>query len=94
MTTCWVPREGLLPVWVDFNRRGGDTVYLDLPATEADLRRLGIELVEGVVLNVWDADGNDFGERDDLVATGVVEWDSQRCAWFLRITRRSHESQE
>ena len=31
---------------------------------------------------------------DDLLATGVVEWDSARDAWLLRITRWSHESDE
>ena len=94
MTTRWVPREGPPPVWVDFNRGGRDVVYLDLPGTEADLRRLGIELSAGLVLNVWDQDGNHAGERDDLLATGVVERDPVRGAWLLRVTRWSHESEE
>ena len=67
-STRWVPGDGPPPVWVDFNRGGRDTVYLDLPATQADLQRLGIELWEGLVLNVWDEDANDSGERDDTLA--------------------------
>ena len=45
------------------------------PGTVKDLEPLGIELREGLVLNVFDADGDldDPGLRDDLIATGVVE---------------------
>jgi len=79
-------------VWVDFNRGGGGVVYLDLPGTVADLWRLGIELSEGLALNVWDEEGNDAGERDDLLATGIVERDPR--GWLLRVTSWRHESDE
>ena len=93
MSTSWLPREGPPPVWVDFNRGGGDVVWLDLQGTQHDLERLGLTLEEGVTLNVWDEDADDSGARDDLIATGVVEcgarWDD---GWQLRIIRWGHSS--
>ena len=92
MDTRWVPADGPPPVWVDFNRGGGDLVYLDLPKTLGQLNRLGIDLREGVLLNVWDQDATEGFERDDLLATGVVERDPGRQKWVLRITWSAHES--
>ena len=71
---------------MDFNRP-----WLDLPATLGDLDRLGIELSEGLELNVWDADG-EGEDRDDLLARGTVYRDRNRDKWCLRITWQGRES--
>jgi hypothetical protein len=89
----WVPSEGSPPVWVDFNRGGGDIVLLDLPGTRSDLDRLGITLSVGLVLNMWDQDSNDTGERDDLIARGTVEWYPDKATWAARITWSGHASE-
>lgn len=59
-------------------------VGLTTRGTIAELADRGITLEEGLFLNVWDADANNAGERDDLVASGHVEnWDG---TWVLRLT--------
>jgi hypothetical protein len=84
--TTWQPDTGPAPVWADFNDMPTrDTVGLDARQTRAELADLGIELREGMVLNVWDADEDDAGNRDDLIATGAIErWAEDR--WVLRMT--------
>jgi len=69
-------------VWVDLHRL---PARLESPGTRRDLERLEIELYEGLVLNVWDADGNEAGERDDLIATGRVYWDAPGQRWLLAV---------
>jgi hypothetical protein len=93
VATRGVPHRGPPPVWVDFNRPGGDVVWLDLPVTKGELARLGLELRAGLVLNVWTEDLGDDGERDDLVAVGVVERNISRDTWQLRIGWWAHESE-
>jgi hypothetical protein len=93
--TGWVPKVGSPPIHVDFNRSGtGDTVVLDHPAVVAELARHGVELKAGLVLNVWDEDGNDRGDRDDLLATGVVRHDEVSGRWLLDIATWGHQSDE
>ena len=91
--TRWVQKSGPSPVWVDFNRGTRTVVYLDLPATQAELSERGIVLQTGLCLNVWDEDADDNGARDDLIATGVVERDNDRGTWLLRIEDLLHESE-
>lgn len=60
-----------------------DCVGLNLRGSVRDLDALGIELVPGMKLNVWDADADDAGERDDLIGSGTVErWGD---IWVLRL---------
>jgi hypothetical protein len=93
--TGWRPATGLPPVWVDLTR---EPAKLNAPGTQRDLKRFGIDLREGLVLNVWDADGppqGPPGARDDLVAMGEVYRDAATGEWLLRIIGRyRHESDE
>ena len=69
------------PIWVDHNR---NPPRLDFPETRHDLERFGISLVEGQRLVLWDADANDDGEVDDLIATGVAFRDEEH-RWLAAI---------
>jgi hypothetical protein len=71
----------LPPVWVDLARH---PAKLDFPGTQWDLECLGIELTEGLILNVWDADGYPDA-RGDLIAKGEVFGDAETGAWLLRV---------
>jgi hypothetical protein len=70
---------------VDFNYMlAKGVVGLSTRGTLAQLAERGITLEGGLFLNVWDADANGAGERDDLVASGHVEdWEG---TWVLRLT--------
>lgn len=77
-------------LYADFNGCFGDILCLshsDLCKTQ-DGRE--VALAEGMIVTAYDEDANDIGERDDLIATGVVERspESLRCngsVWCLRI---------
>lgn len=67
-----------------------DAVGLNTRGTVAALEAAGIELREGLPLNVWDADADDDGVRDDLIACGHVElWQD---IWVLRLHWMRHQS--
>jgi hypothetical protein len=94
METSWIPRRGSPPIHFDFNRTGtAETIGLDHPAVLAELARQSVELRDGLILNLWDEDGNEQGERDDLVATGVVRFEASSDRWLLEITGWSHQSE-
>lgn len=80
------------PIWVDFNKsmfadpaRQKIGVLLTPRGTLNDLAKYGIELREGMVLRVYSDDADEAGERDDLVAQGVVEFNTQVNSWVLWI---------
>jgi hypothetical protein len=92
METEWVPKRGSPPIYWDFNRTlPANSFRLDHPALLAELARQCVELHDGLRLNLWDADGNGTGERDDLVATGIVRRDSDE-AWIIEIDAWAHVS--
>jgi hypothetical protein len=70
-----------------------DTVSLDLPGILQQLAERGVELADGLQLNVWDEDVSDTGERDDLIAVGQVERDEESKHWVLRITAWGRQSE-
>jgi hypothetical protein len=58
---------------VDFNWMPGEgMVGLNVRKTVEELARRGVELSEGMRLNVFDADEDLSGIRDDLIVTGHV----------------------
>jgi hypothetical protein len=60
-------------VWVDFGKTDDERrLRLTARDTREDLERLGIQLREGLRLEVYSDDLNDAGERDDLIAEGIV----------------------
>jgi len=84
--------EGRL--WVDFNEMmDDDLVLLSKSDIKQDVNGSGIALFAGKIVQIYDEDFNDEGERDDLWAKGEVElnpyyntnhW-SARAKWCCRI---------
>jgi hypothetical protein len=74
----------------DFNGLFGDVLCLSHGDTCRDENGEGVVLQAGMVVTAFDEDLNEHGERDDLIATGVVEPspDWLQCLgsrWCLRI---------
>lgn len=65
-----------------------------MPKTLREIEELGLQLAEGLVLNVWDEDVNDHGDRDDLIAVGVIEREDDSGEWTLQFTAWGHESDQ
>jgi hypothetical protein len=88
-----------LRLQADFNGLFGDILCLSHSDTSLDENGAIVELRAGLVVTAFDQDLDDNGERDDLVATGIVErspW-NLRCLgskWVLKIDSNGvrHES--
>jgi hypothetical protein len=82
-------------VFADFNDllRYRDRVRLRTHGARADLERQGLTLEEGIVLQLYDHDENDEGERDDLIARGTVYWDEEEDAWMARLDLESIQNE-
>jgi hypothetical protein len=77
-------------IQADFNGLFGDLICISHTETCTDDTGAIIKLHEGLQLEVFDTDTNERGDRDDLVATGIVvpspEWLQCRGSkWALRI---------
>jgi hypothetical protein len=74
----------------------GGRNYIKQDGTLADLRRYGVELVEGLVLDFYSDDADDDGRRDDLVFKGSVHHDAASGQWFVLVDEASyhHGSEE
>lgn len=64
--------------------------------TARDLEQHGIVLEEGLALTFYMDDGNDDGNRDDLLVDGVVEYDEAAKHWVAVIDESTfrHVSKE
>ena len=74
----------------DFNGLFGDLLCLSHTDTCLDDRGQTITLRKGMRVTAFEEDQNEYGERDDLVASGIVEPspDWLKCngsKWALRI---------
>jgi hypothetical protein len=92
MQARWVPKSGPPPVWGDFNASVAPDGIRLMPKTLREIEELGLQLEEGLVLNVWDEDVNEHGDRDDLIAVGVIEREDGSGEWTLQFTECGHES--
>jgi len=82
-------------VYVDFMKTDSEgRLRLVCLGTKNDLEKLGIVLVEGMTLNVYSDDANERGDRDDLLAEGVVLYNKAEEEWVLSLDPASirHES--
>jgi hypothetical protein len=84
----------------DFNGLFGDILCLSHADTAVEENGAKISLEAGMLLTAFDEDADESGERDDIVATGVVEpapdWLACRGSkWVLRIDPNGvrHESE-
>lgn len=73
----------------------GGRNYVRQLGTFEDLKRLGIELREGLRLKFWNGDADEGGRRDDLYFEGVVHFDSDTKEWYVVVDEDSycHQSQ-
>jgi hypothetical protein len=62
-------------------------VWLDTVGAREDLDRLGLELVEGLLVTVYDHDLDDEGNRDDLLADAEVARDAESGRWVAIVDR-------
>jgi hypothetical protein len=84
-------------VYADFqNLDDENRLRLTCAGTRQDLDRLGIELREGMALTLYTDDANDEGEADELLADGIVHYDSRNNCWVATIDWHAlrHASQE
>jgi hypothetical protein len=77
-------------VRADFNGLFGDILCLSHEDTCPDENGAAVTLREGMVLTAYDEDADEHGNRDDLIAHGVVEsapeWlQHHGSKWVLRI---------
>jgi hypothetical protein len=70
----------ILRVRADFNGLFGDLLCLSHKDTCEDSEGNLVTLKSGMVLTAFDEDVDDNGNRDDLIASGIVE----RPPWRLR----------
>jgi len=81
-----------LKVWADFNGLFGELLCLSHGDTSTDESGAKITLRAGMKLTAFDQDVDGQGNRDDLIASGIVErslW-RLRCngsRWVLRIDK-------
>jgi hypothetical protein len=87
-------------VRADFNGLFGDLLCLSHEETCVDESGNLIPLRAGMILTAFDEDADEYGNRDDLIATGAVEvsppWLQCRGSkWVLRIGENGvrHESE-
>lgn len=86
-------------VRADFNGLFGELLCLSHKDTCEDVDGKIVSLQAGMILTAFDEDGDEHGNRDDIIASGTVEPspESLRCLgsrWILRIDRNGlrHES--
>jgi hypothetical protein len=86
-------------VRADFNGLFGDILCLSHKETSSDAEGKEVILYEGMRVTAFDEDGDEQGNRDDLLASGTVERSPEplRCRgsrWILRIDQNGvrHES--
>ncbi|MCW1926548.1 hypothetical protein OKA05_28610 [Luteolibacter arcticus] len=82
----------------DFNGYFGDLLCLSHGDTCQTEHGEAVELREGMIVTAYDPDANEAGERDDLIATGIVEPSPEwlRCRgsrWCLRIDENGLRSE-
>lgn len=78
-------------IFADFNDllSSSQRVWLDTAGARDDLDQLGLELVEGLAVTVYDHDLNDEGRRDDLLADAVVARDTATGRWVAIVDRET-----
>ena len=91
--------EKTLKVWADFNGLFGDILCLSHGDTSTDEHGAKVILRTGMKLTAFMEDLDEQGNRDDLIATGIVEPSppALRCKgsqWILKIDENGvrHES--
>jgi hypothetical protein len=72
------------PIYADFMREDWNgCLPLDLPGSERRLEMWSVVLEEGRRLVVFDSDGDEAGNVDDLISVGVATFDADEGRWVV-----------
>jgi hypothetical protein len=73
-------------VYADFqNLDNENRLRLTCAGTRRDLERQALELREGMVLTLYTDDATDDGQSDELLADGVVHFNTPENCWVAAI---------
>jgi uncharacterized protein (UPF0210 family) len=73
-------------IYADFMKSDDQNrLVLTCFGTKRDLEKYGITLEDGLTLVFYNEDEDDYGNRDDLVVRGIVEFDNKAHRWAARI---------
>lgn len=73
-------------IYADFHNLDDENrIRLTTKGTAEDLRRLGIELSEGLPLTFYMDDADDQGNRDDLLVDGTVHFSAEVQCWVAKV---------
>ena len=72
-------------ILADFNKCDGHRLQLTCVGTHRDLEKFNITLTDGMELAFYDADEDADGNSDNLVVSGIVEYDKENERWTARI---------
>jgi hypothetical protein len=84
-------------VYADFqNLDDHNRVRLICAGTAEDLRRLALQLREGLALTLYTDDADDEGNPDPLLIDGTVHYDAEGKCWVAEVdwSRLRHASDE
>jgi hypothetical protein len=84
------------PIWTSFQDRiVNGRLALDYGTTKQQLQSNGIELREGLRLVIYDQDGNDQNQWDDLLAVATIAYDDEPDRWsaFIEPGTMTHFSE-
>lgn len=84
-------------IYADFIKTDdGGRLILICHGTARDLERHGVVLEEDLALTFYTDDADDFGNPDDLLVDGVVEYDKEAGWWVAVIDEATfrHASEE
>jgi hypothetical protein len=77
-------------IWVDFQKRDWDKVFLTTAGTKKDLERQGLELAEGMQIFLYQDDPDEHGRDGFLYAKAVVHWEERKTRWFAVVESIKH----
>jgi hypothetical protein len=77
----------MLPrVYADFHNLDDENrIRLTSVGTQRDLRKLGIDLKDGLALTFYMDDADDQGNPDDIMVDGVVHGAGKKNAWVAVV---------
>lgn len=77
-------------IYVDFMKMDAEgRLLLTCIGTVRDLEAEHIQLTDGLVLPVYSDDLDAQGNRDDLVAEGIVRYDASNERWVLEVAQHA-----
>jgi hypothetical protein len=73
-------------IYADFNNLDDENrIRLTTQGTQSDLKRLGIQLTEGMALTFYMDDADDDGRPDDIIVDGVAHYCNGEKYWVAVV---------